>query len=496
MKNILEYLEQVCQCYPDRVAIEEPENSITFSELKLQAQMVANEIKKHNIKNVTIGVMADRKIETVVLFLGTLYSKNTYVALNPEMPEEKFDYIVQANSFPIILGSDNNNPLAQKYQDRYINYKWRETTFSSDLENLEIKTPEIPMNIVYTSGSTGVPKGVVKSHAAMISYIEAFCKTFIISNEEVIGNQTPFYFDASAKDIYLMLKTGAKMVIIPTQLFATPWLLVEYMNTKKVTTINWVPSALSIISKLNIFDELLPEYLTKVFFVGEAFQVKQLKKWQKALPDISYINLYGSSEMAGVCCYYIVEDNFEKEALPIGKPLCNSQIFLVDETNNVITESGVTGEICIESLALADGYYQDQETTDKVFKNENLGGENKRIFHSGDLAYYDEENNLVFAARKDFQIKHMGYRIELEEIEQSALMTDEIKDCGCVYNPKNDKIYLFCAVYNPETTIVDIKNRLKSKLPSYMVPNVVKILDEIPLNANGKTNRQQLKELM
>lgn len=349
--------------------------------------------------------------------------------------------------------------------------------------------------MVYTSGSTGKPKGVLKSHGAVVSYLEAFTAQYPFGPDEVMGNQTPFFFDASAKDFYLMMKTGATLEILPTEYFSFPVQLVRYLNEKRVTFISWVPTALCIVTQLNTFVEVKPETLRRVFFVGEVFPRKQLDKWRSALPHLEFVNLYGSSELAGVCCHYPVQDDLPEGApLPLGKPLSNCHLWLMDG-GEMVTQPNRVGEIHISSPALALGYYNDPEKTAASFVQARLpDGSFGRTFKTGDMASYDANGDLVFAARLDFQIKHLGRRIELGEIEAVADELPEIQRCCCLYNSEKRQIVLFCQL-DPACprTPKDIRKALKGMLTDYMLPGKVIIMDALPLNANGKIDRQLLK---
>jgi len=354
-----------------------------------------------------------------------------------------------------------------------------------------------PLYMIYTSGSTGKPKGVLKSHGALMSFISAYTGTFEFSAGDVIGNQTPFYFDAAAKDLYLMISTGAAIEIIPTELFSVTTDLVEYMNLKKITFCSWVPTALSLVAQMCPFSMVKPEFLKKMFFVGEVMPMKHLNKWREYLPDVQYVNLYGQSELAGICCYYIVDKQFTNtDTLPMGYPLGNCKVYLIDE-DKVVTEQNHIGELFIVSEALATEYYNDREKTAASFITKDFGEGSVRCFKTGDLAQYNDSGELIFASRNDFQIKHMGRRIELGEIEVIAGGVPEIDRCCCLYNSERKKIVLFCQLSKGSVlTENDIRSMLKELLSSYMLPNKVKILEKLPINANGKIDRQKLKSLL
>ena len=332
----------------------------------------------------------------------------------------------------------------------------------------------------------------------MIDFVKTFAHTFELDEKEVIGNQTPFFFDASAKDFYLMVMTGATLEILPSEMFIFPVTLIEYMNERAVSYVCWVPTALALVTQMNTFRKVIPETLKKVFFVGEVFPLKQLKKWMQTLPDIQYVNLYGSSEIAGICCYCEIDGTCEDiDYIPMGKALPNCNVFLMDDGESV-NDPGKIGEVYVVSRALALGYYHDLEKTANTFVQiQNAEGAWVRALRTGDLAKYDSNGNLVFVSRKDFQIKHMGRRIELGEIEFVADSIPEIQKCCCLYDEKRKMIKLFCElVQGCNWDGKSVQSAMRGHISDYMLPNKVIVLEQLPLNANGKTDRTKLKEML
>ncbi len=491
MDNILTYFEQTSCRYPNKKAVAYKDDAFTFSELKSLAKQYANLLQIYG-KNKPIGVFADREAASVGRFLGVLYSHNFYVPIDPDLPDKKLRMILDDSQFKAIVGNENNRErlIQAGYKGAYIS----ENDLTEELyEDLSAERSE-PAYMIYTSGSTGRPKGVLKSHGSIISYIDAYYETFGFTADEVIGNQTPFYFDAAAKDLYLMIKTGAAIEIIPTELFSATTDLVEYLNDKKVTFCSWVPTAISLVAQMCPFSLITPISLRRLFFVGEVMPMKHLNKWREYLPDIEYVNLYGQSELAGICCYYRVSKTFENnETLPMGQPLSNCHIYLMDG-NAIVSEAGHIGEMYIVSDALAMEYYHDEEKTNSSFIVKDFGNGPERCFKTGDLAQYDDDGNLIFAARTDFQIKHMGRRIELGEIEALAGAMDEVERCCCLYDAEKRKIVLFVQLAKDVTmTGVQLRSKMRDIITSYMLPNKVVVLESLPLNANGKIDRQQLK---
>lgn len=495
MESVIEYLELATTKYPDKVFIADSVRRYTFDEIRNIARKLANVIP-NGLKNAPICVLATRDADVAVLFLSVLYSGNYYVPIDPDMPSLKKQAIIDDFGCMVILGSDETRGLLD------------ELTFSgifltlNDAADIPADIPETssadPLYMVYTSGSTGKPKGVLKSHGSMIDFIETYIDTFDFSSDDVIGNQTPFFFDASAKDFYLALKLGATLEIIPTEKFAMPPELIDYMNEKRITFISWVPTALAIVSKLKTFSFIKPEYLRKVFFVGEVMPMKHLNYWRTNLTGIQYVNLYGQSEIAGVCCYYEVKGEFSDDSvLPMGKPLDNCNIYLLDG-NEIVKDPGRIGEIYIASEALALEYFNDPEKTASSFLIKDFGIGSERCFKTGDLAEYDSNGNLLFASRSDFQIKHMGRRIELGEIEVIAGSLSEIQRCCALYDSEKSKIIMFAELNSDCSGLSGrgIHQLLKEKLSSYMLPSKVIIMDALPINANGKIDRQKLKEML
>lgn len=495
MRNVLECFEATAARVPDKTAVASQDARYTFRELRTLSQRLGAALCGMRLKNAPIGVIAARDVHTLVFFLGALYSGNYYVPIDPDMPPEKKQAILDETGMSVILGTEENRALLEP-----LSFSGEYRSISTDGEDacpIPTVGDDDPLYMVYTSGSTGKPKGILKSHRAELSYVSAYCETFGFDGEDVIGNQTPFFFDASGKDIYLALWLGCTLEILPTKLFSFPTELMEYMNARRVSFISWVPTAISIVAQLNPFSLVKPVYLKRVFFVGEVMPMKYLNKWRRALPDVQYVNLYGQSELAGICCWFEVKGEWDDAAvLPMGKPLSNSRIYLLDG-EEIVREPGHIGELYIVSDALALEYYHDPEKTAASFLTRDFGEGERRCFKTGDMAQYDAEGNLVFAARSDFQIKHMGHRIELGEIEAVATTLDEIRMCCCLYSPAKQWIYLFAELSEGCTlTGQQIRSLLREKLSDYMLPRKVVILDKMPLSPNGKMDRQKLKAQM
>lgn len=491
MDNVLAYLASSAQARPDAVAVSDGTRELSFFALRRMAWGLGGALLSRGVTGQAVGVYAQRRAEVIAAMLGCAAAGNAYVPLNPDAPADKTRKILAHAGVKRILGfADGEYDGA----DLGCVYTRLDAAFPvSDARPDVTVTAEDTLYIIYTSGSTGEPKGIRKSHGSVVDFIEAYVPELGFGPEEVIGNQTPFCFDASAKDIYLMLKTGARMEIIPSVKFTFPVQLIEYLNEKQVTFLSWVPSALAIVARLRTFRDILPTTVRRVAFVGEVFPIKDLQAWRDALPGIEYINLYGSSELAGVAALYrIPADKPLPAALPIGKPLPNSRIYLMEDGKLVPDR----GEMLVASAALADEYLGDPEKTAQTFETIDIDGVPTRVLHTGDWARYDDSGNLVFLARSDAQIKYKGYRIELGEIEAAVNALAFIGRACVLYNADKERITAFVTTDRAELKLRDLNAALEGRLVDYMLPRRLVVLEKMPLNANGKIDRPYLKTLL
>lgn len=495
-RNVLEYLEQIVTRVPEKIAYADEASGITFEEVYKNSRAIGTFLNMKGHRKEPIVVFMGKHPRTIVSFFGVIYSGCYYVPIDEEMPRHRIELIFQ-NLKPGAVICDSETVIAlesYEYQGKVYTYEEMIQTPVKDESLLSIRESQIdtdPIYIVFTSGSTGIPKGVVACHRSVIDYIESLSDVLRFNENTVFGNQTPLYVDACLKELYPTLKFGATTYLVPKSLFMFPLKLVEFLNEKKINTVCWVVSALTMISAFGALEKEIPKYLHTIAFGSEVFPIKQFRLWRKHLPVARFVNLYGPTEATGMSCYYEVNREFElNEMIPIGRPFQNTEILLLDE-NNQIPEKGEAGEICIRGTSLTLGYYKNFEKTNEVFVQNPLNTSYPElIYRTGDLGRYNEYGELVFVSRKDNQIKHMGHRIELGEIEVVTNMHPEIKSACCIFDDTKKKIVLY---YVGDITTAVLADFLKQKLPRYMVPNVMEAIPVMPLTSNGKIDRVLLK---
>lgn len=503
--NVLDLLEATESKYPDKISFLDNRSEISFSGLVTEAKrygsFIANYLK--NKTNNPIVVLVDRNVETIVSFFSILYSGNFYVPIDNKSPIERLNIIFE-NLAPVavFIFSSEEKELLEKisYEGLVINfYDEVVNKFSIDenmLQSIRKKMIDIdPVYSIYTSGSTGIPKGVIISHRGVIDLSSWLETSFAFTDKDSLGNQTPFYFDGSVKDIYITVRTGATTNIIAKKYFSFPKLLIQFLNEKKVTSILWATSAVNLIANNNSLEENKLFTVKKVFFAGEVMFGKQLNYWIRHLKDAKFVNLYGPTEVTVDCSFYSVERDFlDHEPIPIGNSCKNKDLLILNEKNEMVQIDQI-GELCVRGTGLALGYYNNAEKTNEVFVQNPLNKRfNDLIYRTGDLVKLNSFNEILFISRKDFQIKHMGNRIELGEIESVINSLDDIHYNACIYDEVNEKIILF---YNTHSeSELNIQLLLKDKLPKYMFPNTTIYIKEMPFNRNDKIDRIKLKSLV
>ncbi len=500
--HTLEYLQNTLITHPDQIAVADPQVQLTFEQLARAIQKLSQLLQATHpgTQHQPIAVLLPKSSLCLASLLACTYSNNFYVPLDTETPAPRLKAILE-NLEPAAIFTQHSwseKLLSLHFpQERIllIEENWHQSLPALQPFNLPANTIDTdPAYIIYTSGSTGTPKGVVISHRSIIDYIEWARGTFDLSTPQQIASQAPFYFDNSVLDIYLCLATASTLHIPPLEIFAFPVRLLEYLQTHKITFLFWVPFVLTQIANSDVLKQNPPTSLKQILFAGEVMPTRTLRIWQEALPQATFANLYGPTEITVDCTFYIVKRPFsDSESLPIGFPCRNTDILILNEQNRP-AEAQEIGELCVRGSSLALGYWNSPEKTEAAFVQNPLHHHYpERIYRTGDLVYRNEQGEIIFVGRADSQIKHLGYRIELGEIETALLSLPEIQH-GCVlYHAQRKEITAFFEAATP-LSARELRQKLLALLPKYMVPVQYHQLPLLPRNPNGKIDRLQLRK--
>ena len=497
--NILEYLEATAPRLPNKIAYSDGTDDLTFSALHHHARAVGSALAQKGYYHRPIAVLMKKHPNTVAAFFGCVYAGCFYVPLDIEMPTPRIELILQSVGAAAIITDQKGSAIAQKlhFSGELLS---AEALFEQEIcEDVlqKIRARQIdtdPIYVVFTSGSTGVPKGVVACHRSVIDYIESLSNELGFGEESIFANQTPLFFDAPLKELMPVIKFGATAYLVPKKYFTFPMSLCDYLNKYKINTVCWVVSALTMISGMGLLEKNPPKYLTTIAFGSEVFPPQQYQLWRKAFPNAKFFNLYGPTEATGMSCvWHATRELEEGEAVPIGHPFRNTDLLLIREDDTEAGE-GEMGEIYLRGTCVTMGYYNDATRTDEAFvQNPLQNAYPERVYRTGDLAYRNARGELVFVCRRDAQIKHMGHRIELGEIEAAAQKCIGVSRACCLYDAETSRIKLF---YAGEAEQEVLTAYLREHLPKYMMPAILHRMPTLPLTPNGKIDRRLLKDIV
>lgn len=504
MTNILENFIDLSNQLSDKTAVIEGETNITFGQLLEESLKIAQALNERMAsKCLPVAVYLPKGVYSVTSNIGITFSGNAYMNLDIKSPWQRIAKIADQIDPNLFL---TNRKLFKSLADQGIPTSkvmvvedlLENPGASFDLEAILTKLSQIidtdPYCIINTSGSTGTPKGVVLNHRSFVDFCLWAFNTFEFGQDEVVGSLSPSFFDIYSFELCLLVMRGVTLVMIPEHYSAFPAKIIEYLQRMKATFIFWVPTIMTNISNMDILSRIRLDSLKLVWFAGEVFPTKHLNYWRKHIPQAQFVNMYGPIEITLDCVYHVVDEALaDEEPLPIGIPCRNTDILILTDDDKPARQ-GETGELCVRGSSLAMGYYNDLEKTRSAFVQNPLNKSYPElIYRTGDLVYTNAEGKIMFIGRKDFQIKHQGYRIELGEIENAALNLDYIENACVIYDQENRDIVLFYQA-GVEEQVKKIRQDLASALPKYMLPSSFIHLSQLPMNPNGKIDRQGLLE--
>ena len=501
--NVLAYFEHgAARACPDKVAVVDGARQVSFADLRSGARrFAALLVGRADVTGRPVAVYLPKSAEVVIADLAILYSGNIYTNLDVKSPPQRLANILAHIGPRLVVTSRSRADeivAAGIARDEIVFIEELEEA-GGDVDpaaidgRLDRVIDTDPMCIINTSGSTGTPKGVALSHRGTIDFLDWVFDTFAFDDQVVIGSLSPFYFDIFTLELFVSLAKGTTIVIIPEQLASFPAKLMQFLVETKTSFLFWVPTVMVNVANLGLLDRIgLPDLRT-VFFAGEVFPTRHLNMWRRALPQVRFVNLYGPIEIHVDCTYHVIEGEMaDDEPLSIGRPCRNTNILILNEADG---ECGVDeqGELCVRGSSLALGYWNDPEKTAKAFVQNPLNPHYPElIYRTGDLAVRRDDGRIFLAGRKDYQIKHMGYRIELPEIEHQVLGIPGIANACVVYDHPKKAITLFYQPAGEDVPAATIRQALSAIFPKYMLPTAFHSMERLPMNPNGKVDRNGL----
>ncbi|MDO4187889.1 MAG: amino acid adenylation domain-containing protein [Lachnospiraceae bacterium] len=502
-KTVISYLKNTVKQYSDKVCCIDDNETITYRELDELSDAVAYKLSSIVKRSTPVPLIMKKSCKALILMWGIIKSGCCYVVIDGNQPNVRIESILNTLNASLVICENDITKKVPSYDGQMLKYEdfiKLDTSLVEENESIKDKVSfgndiidTDPLYVMFTSGSTGTPKGVLVSHRNVVDFIDIFTELFEFDSEDIIGNQAPWDFDVSVKDIFSSIKVGATLRLIPKKYFSLPMDLAKLLDEDKVTTLTWAVSALVILSSRGILEEYTPKHIKKVIFSGEVMPAKQYNIWRKCYPNAKFINIYGPTEITCNCTYYEVKGLYgEEDVIPMGKAIPNERVFLLDDEDRLITEDmiSVPGEVCVSGTAVTMGYFNNPEETAKRFVQNPLNKMyEEKIYRTGDLAYYIDTGDLCFSSRKDFQIKHMGHRIELSEIERCINSFEGIHMSCCLY--ENEEITAFIEGDAEEKALIMY---MRKTLPVFMIPARFVFVESMPFNNNGKIDRKALKE--
>ena len=465
--------------------------TLTYQELNQKANQLAHYlIENFQIQPDTlIGICVERSLEMIIGVLGILKAGGAYVPIDPNYPSERIRFMLEDSGISVLLTQSflvDKLPLDSLENPVEVVYLDDSSRQDAETQRKITKNQVKPDNlayVIYTSGSTGKPKGVMIEHQAIVNLGLAWAEKFQVQNYSRLLQFGSFSFDLSIGEIATSLSAGACLYLGNKDTLLPGQSLVNFLTEHKITHGFLSPSALSVLPKVNLPD------LQCLTVGGEACTAELVNQWGTTR---SLFNCYGPTESTVIASIFRCEPNGKKPS--IGQPIANNSIYILDPHNQPLPP-GIPGELCIAGVGLARGYLNRPETTAEKFIEIDLFGKTERIYKTGDLARWCADGNLEYLGRIDEQVKLRGFRIELGEIESLLLQHSLVKEAVVILYETDSNPRLVAYVTEAEKSVtlgIEIKEYLKNRLPNYMIPSQIMVLEQLPLTANGKLDRRAL----
>jgi amino acid adenylation domain-containing protein len=492
-----ELFERQVDRSPDAVALVYEEMELTYRELDQRSNKLAHYLRDIGIgPESLVGVFMERSLEMVIALYGILKSGGAYVPLDPEYPEERIQYMASDTNVPVILTQRHLEKKLPETRTKIISVdsNWDDISKMRNARPDNLNTENNLAYVIYTSGSTGKPKGVMNEHRGICNRLFWMQDEYKMNERDRVLQKTPFSFDVSVWEFFWPLQVGATLVIAMPGGHRDNAYLVRMVQENKITTMHFVPSMLQLFLEEGGLEKC--RSLKRIICSGEALRAEHQKRFFERLKTTELHNLYGPTEAAVDVTYWHCQPDDDRNIVPIGFPIANTQMFILN-TELQPVPIGCVGELHIGGVQVARGYLNRPELTAEKFIEDPFSQRpNARVYKTGDLGRYLADGSIEYIGRTDFQVKIRGLRVELGEIEAHIDKFDGIGQCAVVLSEEREGDQRLVAYYTalPSQSVdtKELRKYLQSCLPDYMIPHLFMKLDKMPLSPNGKLDRKAL----
>ena len=495
---IHEAIEEQAGRTPDRIALEFDDEVLTYHGLNEEANKLARFLRRKGVGVETLaGVCMQRGLETIVALFGVLKSGGAFVPLDPEYPDERLAYMTRDAGLKVMLAQSEHLEKLRRIEAEVICVDERRSEIQKESgeDFASEATPDSLAYVIYTSGSTGQPKGAMNSHQGIANRLRWMQDAYRIGEEDLMAQKTPYTFDDSVVECFWPLMEGARLVITRPGGHRDSAYLASFIEERRITTIHFVPAMMRVF--LDEMDEGACGTLRRVISSGEALPAEMASEFMsKSAAELH--NLYGPAEAAVDVTYWDCERRDEPRSIPIGRPIANLRIHLVDRNLHPVP-AGVAGELCVGGVGVGRGYLSRADLTAAKFIPDPFGkDEGRRLYRTGDLARYSFDGTIEYIGRTDYQVKIRGVRIELGEIEIALMEHEAVKEAVVVAREDESEGTRLVAYITPVAETApsqsELRRHLRMKLPESMAPSIFVTLDRMPVSSNGKIDRKSLPE--